>query len=219
MLDGCCNVEDDLYELTPAFPNGENGGGGGGSGGGGSGPSSHAPFPTECSADYSQQESDFNALLLDAEAFDQPEQPYMVEAAAGVQTKPWAGDWVCLKFSQSCRLRGHVSGEIKKIASSPDPLRTWAFKKIKYEGMQIEGWLFPGTTVSFTQGIATPSFTEDNAALYNYLSALMQVKFNVTYQFKPVGNCPIAADVIAVISVPISVPYVTRGAWALWDKY
>lgn len=79
----------------------------------------------------------------------------------------------------------------------------WQWESLSHGPITKEGFTLGGT-ISFTQGVGTPSFT---GGTQNILYAGMSLNFEVTYS--PVCNCPGVSDIIP----PYTASYTSNAIW------
>ena len=171
----CVNDEDD------------EGGGGGGGGGGSQGENQCAIL---CG-------NDFNALvnntIIDSETIDTH-----VSDIDGL-TKNKNPEWRILK-NLTWALFSHEIGTIEHVTSPED---RWEWRTLAHHSITFAGAAYGGS-VSFSQGVGTPSFTPGTS---NVLYAGMSVSYTVTYA--PLCNCP----GVNVILSPTTIPYTSNAIW------
>lgn len=85
--------------------------------------------------------------------------------------------WKCFKGFGGWQLNSQEIGVIKLVDV---PNNIWNWVSLEHGGMSMTGSPLPGASVSFSQGIGTPSIST--------LYAGMSLNFTVTYSF--VCNCP-----------------------------
>jgi hypothetical protein len=97
-------------------------------------------------------------------------------------------------------LYSHETGIIKLVDVANNK---WQWESLFHSGISMAG-MPVGGTVSFNNGIGTPSFTPGTP---NILYAGMSVSFSVTYA--PVCNCP----GVNLFLPPTTIPYVANAIW------
>jgi len=161
----------------------EGGGGGGGSETG-----------NQCAA---QCANDFNALvngtIIASETID-----IHVSDIDGL-TKNKNPEWRILK-NLTWALFSHEMGTIEHVTSPED---RWEWRTLAHHSITFAGQAYGGS-VSFSQGVGTPSFTPGTS---NVLYAGMSVSYTVTYA--PLCNCP----GVNVILPPTTIPYSSNAIW------
>jgi hypothetical protein len=126
-----------------------------------------------------------------------------------VFTKNKSIKWKCLNGFGGWSLISQETGVIKLI----DPnANTWSWVSISHNGITMEGATLPGTQVTFSNGVGTPSFTPETAANSLILYGGMQLDFSVTYT--PVCHC---AGVPAALLTPRTKNYTNSGLWRAKD--
>ena len=164
----------------------ENEGGGGGGGGSETG--------NQCAA---QCANDFNALvngtIIASETID-----IHVSDIDGL-TKNKNPEWRILK-NLTWALFSHEMGTIEHVTSPED---RWEWRTLAHHSITFAGQAYGGS-VSFSQGVGTPSFTPGTS---NVLYAGMSVSYTVTYA--PLCNCP----GVNVILPPTTIPYSSNAIW------
>jgi hypothetical protein len=180
--------------------------GGGGGSGGGSGPTGsptegspggnpgnppNNPNPTDYSCYYEQEENFENEVDGASTASD-----IISSSTSPIDqfTKNKNVNWTCLNGAGgSWKLISQESGIIKLVNVQKN---TWAWVSLTHSGITMSGMTPLGTTVSFSQGTGTPSFTPATAAATNVFYAGMSVDFSVTYTFaSSCTNIPIIGTV------------------------
>jgi hypothetical protein len=117
--------------------------------------------------------------------------------------------WVCL-YGNGFTLISQEIGVVKLVDQSNN---TWAWKSLTHSGGGIfmNGTPPPTNSVSFSQGVGTPSFTEENGNQYNNIYyAGMSLNFTVTNRF--VCDCP-GFPVVGWVP-PITKFYTSNKLWS-----
>ena len=178
--------------LYTEYVNCEGGGdddGGGGNVGGGGGPSENT-CATQCANDFN---SLVNSTTTTSETVD-----IHVSDINGL-TKNKNPEWRILK-NLTWALFSHEMGTIEHVTSPED---RWEWRTLAHHSITFAGAAYGGS-VSFSQGVGTPSFTPGTS---NVLYAGMSVSYTVTYA--PLCNCP----GVNVILSPTTIPYTSNAIW------
>jgi hypothetical protein len=178
--------------LYTEYVNCEGGGddGGGDNGGGGGGGETENQCAAQCA-------NDFNALV-DGTTTASETIDIHVSDINGL-TKNKNPEWRILK-NLTWALFSHEMGTIEHVTSPED---RWEWRTLAHHSITFAGQAYGGS-VSFSQGVGTPSFT---AGTSNVLYAGMSVSYTVTYA--PLCNCP----GVNVILPPTTIPYTSNAIW------
>jgi hypothetical protein len=176
-----------LYSDYISCDNDEDDEGGGGGGGG-------SQDENQCAILCSK---DFNALvnntIIASETIDTH-----ISDIDGL-TKNKNPEWRILK-NLTWALFSHEMGTIEHVSSPED---RWEWRTLAHHSITFAGAAYGGS-VSFSQGVGTPSFTPGTS---NVLYAGMSVSYTVTYA--PLCNCP----GVNVILPPTTIPYTSNAIW------
>jgi len=120
-------------------------------------------------------------------------------------TKNVSLSWRCLKGFGGWSLVSHESGIIKLVDINNNQ---WAWVSLSHNSITMQGSTLPGTSISHSTGVGTPSFTESTAQNSNVFYAGMELKFSVTYT--PICSC---AGVVAILLTPVTYNYTSSKYW------
>lgn len=120
-------------------------------------------------------------------------------------TKNVSLSWRCLKGFGGWSLVSHESGVIKLVDINNNQ---WAWVSLSHNSISMQGSPLPGTSISHSSGVGTPSFTESTAQSTNVFYAGIELKFSVTYT--PICSC---AGVVAILLTPITYNYTAPKFW------
>ena len=166
------------------------GGGGGGSGGGGGGPTENT-CAIQCTAA-------FNALVNGSTVVSETVNLHVSDISG--LTKNKNPEWRILK-NLTWALFSHEIGTIEHVTY---PYDRWEWRTLTHQSITLAG-MPTGGSISFSQGVGTPSFTPGTPGV---LYAGMSLSFTVTYS--AACNCP----GVNIFLPPTTIPYT---ATAIWD--
>jgi hypothetical protein len=109
--------------------------------------------------------------------------------------------WKCLKGWDGWDLYSQEIGVIKLITIPNNfnaPNNTWMWQSLVHGNISLEGSPTPGVSISYSQGVGTPSFTPESAVNGPVLYASMALDFSVTYSL--LCNCPPFSILIQPVS-------------------
>lgn len=165
------------------------GGGGGGSGG-----------VADITAD--EELTNFNSIVSGTTVASIPRTEITSNISSTLKYKN--PDWTILKgFPGTWGLISHETGIIQLADASTNK---WVWQSISHSGITMEGFTSPGTSVSYNQGMGTPSFVGPASITNNILYAGMRVDFEVTYSFLP--TIPVINS-----TPPVHINYSTSAFW------
>jgi hypothetical protein len=181
-------------------------------GNGGGGPGNGPSAAEICQQQVEQQLDAFRAGSEAGEALDYtgiaslsgPEDPTTGE-------KPWSADWTCYRNAFfGYELRSHETGELRPSGWTEKP---WCFKKVTHQNITFIGSQPVGTNVTFSQGIAIWSVSEQALLTNIYYGIGLELKFNVTNTF--IGKCEVLTGVVGIAVPPTSKDHTSHAVWAL----
>ena len=89
--------------------------------------------------------------------------------------------WVVLNGFGGFKLISSETAKMKKL--TPGSFNDWSFVSLTHNGIEIQGSSLPGTAITYSSGIGTPSFTPETAEAFPIYYGNMALNFRVTYTF------------------------------------